>query len=78
MTTNRHHLAILDVPTTHASFDEVYPVATADMSTEALIHEATLIEADTFDILDLTEGATFAAIRWGFIRTELRHRGVIA
>lgn len=61
----------------HRTFDEVYPVATADMSTDELIDEATAIEADTFDILDLTEGATFAAIRWNFIRRELRARRII-
>lgn len=62
--------------TEHRTWDDLYPVDTADMSTEALIHEATMIEGDAFDILDLTEGATFAAIRYRFIRGELYHRGV--
>lgn len=62
--------------TERPTFRDLYPVPVHDMSTEALIHEATMIEGDAFDILDLTEGATFAAIRYRFIRGELYRRGV--
>lgn len=70
--------------TSHMAFTDLYPVATADMTTEDLVHEATETEREfdrddcylTKD--DLTRGTTYASIRYLNIRTELRHRGVIA